>query len=76
MPRIYQPYTRKVSRARAAREAVRLRLAVGWTQADMAAALSVSTRTVRRLEAGQVDPSGPLFRLLRHVVQAACPASR
>lgn len=76
MARIYRPYSRSKARTRAAKEAVRRRLAAGWTQEDMAAALGVSPRTIQRLEAGAVDPAGSLFRLLRHVAQAATPASR
>ena len=34
-----------------------LRLARGWTQADLAAALDVSRQTVNALEAGRWDPS-------------------
>lgn len=65
------PYTRNPSRKAAAQEAARLRLALLWTQAEMASALGVSPRTVRRLEAGEIEGHHPIFRLLRHVAQAA-----
>jgi len=71
MPRTYPPYSRHRARTRAAREAVRLRLAIGWTQEDMAHALGVSPRSIQRLESGHLPASKPLYRLLRHVTQAA-----
>ena len=36
------------------------RLARGWTQADLAAALGVSRQTVISIERGRFDPSLPL----------------
>ncbi len=43
-----------------------LRTARGWSQADLAAQLSVSRQSVNAIETGKYDPSLPLaFRLAR-----------
>lgn len=42
------------------------RRTLGWTQADLAAALGVSRQTVNAIETGRYDPSLPLaFKLAR-----------
>jgi putative transcriptional regulator len=43
-----------------------LRAERGWTQADLAARVSVSRQTINAIETGKFDPSLPLaFRLAR-----------
>lgn len=47
-------------------DVARRRRTLGWTQADLAAALGVSRQTVNAIETGRYDPSLPLaFKLAR-----------
>lgn len=55
-PQARAEYERLEARERLIRQIIRARIQRGWSQGDLARALSVSRPVVSRLEAGDTDP--------------------